>query len=610
MFPSSRRKSASVETAEPSSPKVTCIGQVKIKSSKKSNKNKNLVNRSRSGREMSSFRRREAKAVSICDALSCFMPTSCGGWNSCYGNNNGSGKKEHKRCSVEKRGKSYSCGAVFVRWLMAVEDEEEEKEVSNLTDFNEVGLFVREREADIDFESAFMRREDKFVVFKEEEVECEEEDEEARVSVCIPPKNALLLMRCRSDPVRMAALSTRFWDSPAMKFDCKEEEKVFCNEEVKVDCKEEEEVEVEEKAKISDVHVEEDKSDEAEVEKGVVIDENVNNEEEKNVVAEEKVVVEEVEDNLEIVKGRKDVQEAEEKEYKEEVLHCAEKEKDGREDVEIILRRSISCSMPKSSELLKLKDGAKRRSASYREKEKRRHSFSVEKEARRHSLCSKKEARRSSFSGDNEGSRKGWSFSIEKKDLSATEKKQLVVPTVDKTKEEDAPPLKEEETKVVDQPKFEACKKEETQIVEKEKKPRELPECLLLMMYEPKLSMEVSKETWVCSTDFVHWRPNQQPKHKPETRVDEESEKVEDTLVENKNTVAVVHQIPSKPQAIISPIEQNLLKSLAVSGLPQTHHFVLTRCKSEPGKSSARLVPDTCFWKARHQPIGTAGLGF
>ncbi|KAJ6423669.1 hypothetical protein OIU84_024611 [Salix udensis] len=42
-----------------------------------------------------------------------------------------------------------------------------------------------------------------------------QEEEEARVNICIPPKNALLLMRCRSDPVKMAALSNKFWEAPA-----------------------------------------------------------------------------------------------------------------------------------------------------------------------------------------------------------------------------------------------------------------------------------------------------------------------------------------------------------------------------------------------------------
>ncbi|KAB1203059.1 hypothetical protein CJ030_MR8G023482 [Morella rubra] len=43
------------------------------------------------------------------------------------------------------------------------------------------------------------------------------EEEEARVSICIPPKNALLLMRCRSDPVKMTALTNKFWGPPVQK---------------------------------------------------------------------------------------------------------------------------------------------------------------------------------------------------------------------------------------------------------------------------------------------------------------------------------------------------------------------------------------------------------
>ena len=39
------------------------------------------------------------------------------------------------------------------------------------------------------------------------------EEEEVSVSICVPPKNALLLMRCRSDPVKMGALANRFWES-------------------------------------------------------------------------------------------------------------------------------------------------------------------------------------------------------------------------------------------------------------------------------------------------------------------------------------------------------------------------------------------------------------
>ncbi|PPS16435.1 hypothetical protein GOBAR_AA04137 [Gossypium barbadense] len=43
--------------------------------------------------------------------------------------------------------------------------------------------------------------------------------------------------------------------------------------------------------------------------------------------------------------------------------------------------------------------------------------------------------------------------------------------------------------------------------------------------------------------------------------------------------------------------------------------FVLTRCKSEPRRSSAKLAPDACFWKNRKlEPaafeVGAAGVGF
>ncbi|GJU13777.1 hypothetical protein Tco_1136173 [Tanacetum coccineum] len=33
------------------------------------------------------------------------------------------------------------------------------------------------------------------------------------MSICVPPKNALLLMRCRSDPLELKALANRLWDS-------------------------------------------------------------------------------------------------------------------------------------------------------------------------------------------------------------------------------------------------------------------------------------------------------------------------------------------------------------------------------------------------------------
>ncbi|KAL2480647.1 hypothetical protein Adt_33613 [Abeliophyllum distichum] len=45
-------------------------------------------------------------------------------------------------------------------------------------------------------------------VLEDIEIKDEKIEEEAgRVSICIPPKNAFLLMRCRSDPMKMTALA-------------------------------------------------------------------------------------------------------------------------------------------------------------------------------------------------------------------------------------------------------------------------------------------------------------------------------------------------------------------------------------------------------------------
>ncbi|KAL2537605.1 Uncharacterized protein Fot_18996 [Forsythia ovata] len=42
------------------------------------------------------------------------------------------------------------------------------------------------------------------------------EEKARRESICIPSKNALLLMQCRSDPMKMASLANRFsWDANA-----------------------------------------------------------------------------------------------------------------------------------------------------------------------------------------------------------------------------------------------------------------------------------------------------------------------------------------------------------------------------------------------------------
>ena len=96
---------------------------------------------------------------------------------------------------------------------------------------------------------------------------------------------------------------------------------------------------------------------------------------------------------------------------------------------------------------------------------------------------------------------------------------------------------------------------------EAEKKGKEealLPECLLLMMCEPKLSMEVSRETWVCSTDFT-----KAPRRGEQRRlsVDSKAKRI---------------QPPRSSCSLASMIQQKLANAAAHEPL------VLTRCKSAP----------------------------
>ncbi|ONK80120.1 uncharacterized protein A4U43_C01F14090 [Asparagus officinalis] len=603
------------------------------------------VSRSRSGRGEASFRRSEAasrrwKTVSVCDALrsfgseiNCFVPC---GWSICSSR----GDEEMKRRN----------------WLMAIEEEKGmgREFVGLVVEERERGLVNwksgEEEEEEEDVELKFFEKKEEDPVVVEKEVMKEEEEEES-VNVCVPPRNALLLMRCRSDPVRMAALSKRFWDSPAMKVqegEAEEEEEVGDEESHGT-------VEnhvTEEEGDAGEVYIERSSIDaEEEVEKEVVLNEEkpeevdcviedkiIVVEEDKGEVEKEVGVVNELEETKEEIFGEviqakvaEKVEETvaidESREKKEEAHAQGEETLDVRRggdevgQVEIILRRSISCSVPKSNDFAsKAKEGGKRRSFSYREKkENRRHSFSTEGEARRPSFSSEKEARRSSFSVDKEGRRR-WSFSIEKENLGPKGKPKVQSQA---QKKNEAPPAKEEtavEPKITDEvrEKIQVSKRDEAQVLGgKEKKIRELPECLLLMMYEPKLSMEVSKETWVCSTDF-RWRPNYNhpPKAKPKSNTDDDSNRIEEKPAEDKNVIAVANanananattaqETPSRTQPAVPATEQKLLKS---SPLPA--HFVLTRCKSEPMKSSARLAPDAWFWKSRHQPIGTAGIGF
>nr|GLL22690.1 FK506-binding protein 5-like isoform X2 [Ipomoea trifida] len=571
MFPSSAKKRGSgFENPEPSSPKVTCIGQVRVKTKKKVKHSRSLrrsgdlsfrkVEQTQDGMNLSEERERERERdrvclqnqrsssvhyqqqecrlphrnqrwvhlpLTICEALraefSCLFPCR----SSCFSTNerekqekgNGSREHDHNRQQEEQR----SCGAVFARWLVALQDgeggkgreielvvaggdDDEERIAGRPSTTMRSSRSRRHVFEDIEF------KDESFVAQKGDgEEEAVEEEEKGRVSICIPPKNALLLMRCRSDPMKMAALTNRFWETPA----------ATKNEDSDGDGGEAE-VEIQKGESKSQVLMEKD----CEEEVG-----------EQNVVSSV---------NLE-----------EEKEEKEE----------DSEEEETTMEMEVVSSEEEKAELNPEEEEVKELEVEHQQED-------------------------------------------EDSDLASADSQ------IDEQNTENVEainPISEEEEK-----------------------------CLLLMMCEPKLSMEVSKETWVCSTDFIRWLPEKQQLKVIKTDASDHSKKRLSTDTkksssattnpapppENKN-----HHLLQPPRSSCSlpPRSSCSLPAAAVSGVSMAsmieqklvnavgyEPFVLTRCKSEPMRTAAKLAAEPCFWKNRKlEPhrratfgFGAAGVGF
>ncbi|KAM3696862.1 hypothetical protein ACJW30_06G071600 [Castanea mollissima] len=667
MFPTgAKKRGCAFENPEPSSPKVTCIGQVRVKTKKQGKK---LRTRSKRRGE-ASFRRVEQQntslnvpqqevnvqnnsqfqsqqllqqqqqqqhecsphrnqrwvhlPVTICEGLrafgaelNCFLPCR----SSCMR------EKEEKAERSEGGGNESSCGAVFARWLVAMQESEGKGE-------REIELVVGEEESEIESVRRKSRREIfEGIEIKEERIE--EEQEEGSVSICIPPKNALLLMRCRSDPVKMAALANRFWESPVHD---KDEDKDEDNENVEHE-EEEQQRDLEERQ--SKVEVDEicdrqehgypeekanlDLLEEEEEEEEIVVDENPelqqhpeeqeNHEEEKVQVKEElfeevnqpvpepelkqepeALVDPEVFEHNVVLQEIEDVQENEAE---------AEHEAEDEEEASFSSPTLVSIHSEQESEAQALEE----------EEEEEE-----EQEAKVEALAEDE---------DEEESLSGTPCEDEE-----TVTHERFEPEEEEEEEDD--PNTHEKEPVMEESKFGESQQRKP---ERDRESSVLPDCLLLMMCEPKLSMEVSKETWVCSTDFIRWLPERPIKKTNGGGGKDPKKRVISTATEDNSknpappthTAAAHHLLLQPPRSSCSfpaavaaaaapgagvsmatMIEQKLV------GAKGYEPFVLTRCKSEPMRSSAKLMPEPCFWKNRnlepHRPatlgVGAAGVGF
>lgn len=582
MFPTGAKKRGSgFENPEPSSPKVTCIGQVRVKTKKQTRKMRNMSARRSNGGDVS-FRKAEQTQngrwvhlpVTICEALrafgsefNCFLPCR----SPCL--------STEQKIKEEKKS---SCGAVFARWLVALHEGEGKG--------REIELVVGEEEE----EEVFERRRREKIELADVVERAEAEKEGGRVSICIPPKNALLLMRCRSDPLRASSLANRFWDSPGTK----------------------EEEEEEDEYEVYEDENEQEKVREFDL-KGESYKENTVNGEnvalESAVIA---VITEEqsiTEDEGEKEEEKDDIEPEYEVEDKKET-NTVEQEADQSGNVEATM---LICSRPDNETTLlqQEKDWEDKAGESAQDERAEEEALAKEEEKRLSDCSSVENGHLSSTTAEGESVKEETSSGkpTEEKELDNNileaegqeEEDEEEGGEVEVTYEEGTDPLSEER---------------ESEKVERESSP--LPDCLLLMMCEPKLSMEVSKETWVCSTDFIRRMPNKQKAVNPTDGIDEVEKKRKSTgsrpTRRQQQPPRSSCSYPDPPPAAAAAasmammIEQKLVNAMAYEP------FVLTRCKSEPMRSAAKMaVPESCFWKNRKlEPhrrstvgVGAAGIG-
>ncbi|KAE9458081.1 hypothetical protein C3L33_10014, partial [Rhododendron williamsianum] len=532
MFPvAGGGKRRGFENPEPSSPKVTCIGQVRVKTKKQGKKIRTLSRRrTRNSNALNSggnqpesggvaIHHRNQRWVhlplTICEALrkgfgaefSCLFPCrppSCLRW----------GKEG------SERGRKGSCGVV----LVSLNEEGREREVEEF--FDNSGSFRAHRlilgDQSPGVEGVEERREIRERISLRRHEDDEEEEFEmfegekcegagGRLSICAPPKNALLLMRSRSDPVRVSALAARFWEEPTAADKCEEEgddcDKDEEDDEVVGECEVVKvglgltvgkKVEEPEKLGLIDQFCKGEEEGKAEPDVGMVVEEGEgeeNTEEGKLEINEEMRREADEQENQGVEEANQ-----ENPEFLEEnpELEAEEVEQENQEAVadpaSFETEDALLIGEGKQDDALEQERGESNSSSVLSV-----HLFSeVEEE----------ETEESTLSEEEENALEEMEAQDSPLKVEAEEEEEEEILTQERSESEQT----QEEAAAI----FSSEEREEHQ----EQEEREsndvtplLPDCLLLMRCEPKLSMEVSKETWVCTTDFIRWLPGRpQPK--------------------------------------------------------------------------------------------------
>ncbi|XP_076924233.1 uncharacterized protein LOC143586604 [Bidens hawaiensis] len=691
MFPTATKKRGAFENnPEPSSPKVTCIGQVRVRGRGKKKQAKKLRTLSRTSTTHTSgevsFRTQDHRTlhgfcskgqnvkeslnlgskggqsysqsqdqdclhsqrswvhfpVTVCEALrafgsefSCLIPCR-------------TGKEEKQVVSNDgDRQGGGSCGKLFTRWLVAVQDGEGGGE-------RDIELVVGDEEDEDYYEDESVVRKTRRHVFEDLEIingRIEGHVDEGRVSICVPPKNALLLMRCRSDPVKNEALCNRSWEPSGGGNEEDDEEFVDCESRIRKELEECEATGEVGQQQVLDED-QENVSENKDVQQDEVFDNMQQDEANQdqffdNVQLDEANKVQ-VFDNMQLDEANK-VQVfdnvPQDEANKVQVFDNVTQDETNKVQVfdnvtqDEANKVQVFDNVPQDeANKVQVFDNVQQEEADQeldivqQEEAGQDQEFNnvLKDEVQEHDSVQKYEVGQDQEHEQTEVKEESFylvslfeeivdqDYEIQEQD-EAHEEDEVAETVADEsttvtnfaeTREELVNEAQEHNTGILDG---------ENEVKEKSGSEEVLPECLLMMMREPKLSINISKETWVCSTDFIKRKSNKRkppplpPLFKP-SGGDEISIGAAATV--NDGFPPVLPQsarsscsLPMVP-SMATVLEQKLASAVGYEP------FVLTRCKSEPVKTVASkllLLPESCVLENRKlegQSRVTFGLGF
>ncbi|KAK1414333.1 hypothetical protein QVD17_30077 [Tagetes erecta] len=661
MFPATAKKRGSFDNPEPSSPKVTCIGQVRVRSKKKQAKKLRTLSKRRSSGEVSlmnldhgfpSKRHKHNKSSNL--------------------GSNGTQNQESKKwtiCeSLKAFGSEFSC---------LFHCKTERGDVGGEKDIELVLNYEEEEEEDEEESVPKSRRH----VFEDLEIVndiIEGHKDEARVSVCVPPKNALLLMRCRSDPIKAEALSKGSWEPNVVKTDEEDDEIVEDlekfgeveqkqvlildqdHEVVQFEANQDQENVQQDEANQNEENVQQDEANQDQEHNGVQVQQNeANQDQEHNIVQQDEANQDQEHNNVQQNEANQDQEhngvqvQVQQNEANQDQEHNIMQQDEANQDQEHnnVQQNEANQDQEHNGVQVQVQQNEANQDQEHNivqqdeANQNQEHDNVQQDEANKHqehNIVQQDEVGQDQEHDNvqqyevgqgqehehehdnvqqNEANQDQEHDNVQEYEVgqdqehNQTEESFYLDSLFEEIVNQDYDIQQQEEAHNGIIQLAEIFKTHEQQMVLETKSEKLLPECLLMMMYEPKLSMEVSKETWVCREDF-NQRQSSSKKPPPAPVKHDGGDDVDEVLRVADGGLPTVLRQPERSSCSLpaaAVLEQKVVNRVGYQP------FVLTRCKSEPMKmAAAKLQPESCVLENRKlerlsrvaMSVGAAGLGF